>query len=353
MTLHTPLPGRLHGRRGPVIGVALLLALSACSSGSRSATSSAEDQIDIPPYEGPEIEFPASYPTPERVEGLECTIGLLNPTTAQPGLAEFQASAQRTSEDELGCDFIGLNANVDPSQQVTQFEQLLAQDVDAIIVDPVDPEALRPQLQRAQQLGIPVVSESLPPTVAEEASPYVMTNVLQGFDQKAYYPIATLAAADPDAEFGIIGFGVPIPQLQYQVSQMKQYAEDMDLTFLGQTDAAGDTASQYADAASTLLTRFPNLTAIVCFNDSAAQAAVGVVRASGRDVRVIGVNGDPQALDLVESGDLFATAQVGYTEVGRQLAYAAYSLITDQNLPLPPVVAVPVRPVLKSPAADD
>jgi ABC-type sugar transport system substrate-binding protein len=343
------LPPSRHRRRRTLsaavaVGCAVLLPLTGCSSGARSDSAApASADLQIAPYNGPEIQYPAAYSTPAEKEGVDCTVGLLNPTTAQAGLAAMQASAEETLTG-FGCEFIGLNANVDPAQQVTQFEQLLAQGVDAVIVDPVDPEALRPQLERAAAMGIPVVAESLPATVAEPASPYVTTNVLQGFDQMGYYPIATLAAAEPGAEFGIVGFGVPVAQLRYQVSQMKLYAEQKGLRFLGQTDAAGDTASQYADAASNLLTRYPTMKAIVCFNDSAAQAAAGVARASGRDVMVIGVNGDPQALDLVRSGAMFATAQVGYSEIGRQLGYAAYSLITEQNLPLPSVVSVPVVP---------
>lgn len=309
------------------------------SAGATASSPAASGSVA--PYSGPESELPPAYPEPEVQDGFTFTVGLLNSTTAQPGLAAWQAAAEaRTAE--LGGTMTALATNIDVEEQVDQFAQLIAQDVDAIIVNPIAADALTPQLERAAEAGIPVFGVGMPAIVEDPPSDAVVTNAVEGFDQKAYYPIAQIAADFPGTTFAIEGFGIPVPQLQYQAEQIKKYGEELGLEFVDQVDAAGDSASQYADAATTILTRNPDLGALICFNDSCAQAAASVVRQSDGDTKVTGVNGDPDAVAMVESGQIYATAKVGYEELGIQNVNAVYNYLTEQNLPLPQTVAIPV-----------
>lgn len=85
------------------------------------------------------------------------TIGLSLPFTSNTwflGLADsLQLEAQRHSNVRVTV----LNANLDASVQAQNINTLIAQGVDAIVVDPLQEQALVPAMTRATATGIPVI----------------------------------------------------------------------------------------------------------------------------------------------------------------------------------------------------
>ena len=77
--------------------------------------------------------------------------GLLNSWRVQ-ALGATEAVAE-----ELGVTIIATDAGGDPTKQISDAEDLLARGVDALLVSPVSPDALVPIVERANELGIPVI----------------------------------------------------------------------------------------------------------------------------------------------------------------------------------------------------
>lgn len=107
---------------------ALLLGLAACSSGGSSAA-------------------PAD---------TEFSVGVTFSDLSNPVWAELVQEAQSYGAEE-GVEVNYVDAKSDAATQVTQIENFIQQDVDAIIICAVDSESLKAATQKAQDAGIKIV----------------------------------------------------------------------------------------------------------------------------------------------------------------------------------------------------
>lgn len=72
----------------------------------------------------------------------------------------WRVQSRKTAEvkaKEWGADLVVTDANGDAKKQIADIEDLLTQDVDALVVSPVAPEPIAPIIDRAAATGIPVM----------------------------------------------------------------------------------------------------------------------------------------------------------------------------------------------------
>lgn len=85
------------------------------------------------------------------------TIGVAMRTETQPRW-QFDLASMQARADELGATLIVQWANDDPVRQASQVENLLSQDVDAIIIIPVDDRAAASLADKADEADVPVIT---------------------------------------------------------------------------------------------------------------------------------------------------------------------------------------------------
>jgi len=290
-------------------------------------------------YSGVEADLPTAYDEPTTQSGTSCKIGFQNPVAANEFLG-FVQQAVIAQAKSYGCTVVALDDALSPDKQVSNMQQLLGQNVNAIIFYPLDPRATRPVLQRAQTEDVPVIAidASFGNT---DPVPLIATQVWQGRDIQAYLQANALAEEKPDANVGLIGIGIPVPAIKYLTERQQFYAEQDGLTVVDTQDNPSDDVTGGERAGNALLQRNQNVDSVIGYNDPSALGAVIAARAAGRDITVVGLNGSSDGIEGVKSGRLLATVQVDPIGIGSQTAVAAYSLITEQNLPLPPIVIRP------------
>jgi ribose transport system substrate-binding protein len=165
--------------------------------------------------------------------------------------------------------------------------------------------------------------------------------VWQGRDIQAYLQANALADEKPDAKVGLIGIGIPVPAIKYLTERQKHFSEEKGMTVVDTQDNPSDDVTGGEKAGNALLQRNKTVDSVIGYNDPSALGAVIAARATGRDITVVGLNGSSDGIKGVETGKLLATVQVDPIGIGSQTAVAAYSLITKQGLPLPPIVIRP------------
>lgn len=159
--------------------MAVFMIAGACSStpgatGTPAATGAAPTgagQTGAAPTDG-EASAPAG-------EGMY-RIGVSNPGSVGNGWREemlCSAQAQGVASGEVS-EIRILNRETDPAGQLADIRTLIADDVDAIIVNPSDPEALNPAIKEATDAGIVVIAIDAAVT---EPSAYNLSN-----DQETY-----------------------------------------------------------------------------------------------------------------------------------------------------------------------
>lgn len=290
-------------------------------------------------YSGVEAALPTEYDAPTMQEGTSCKIGFQNPVAANEFLG-FVQKAVIAEAKGFGCTVVALDDALSPDKQVSNMQQLLGQNVDAIIFYPLDPKATTPVLQRAKNQNVPVIAidASFGDT---KPVPLIATQVWQGRDIQAYLQADALAEEKADAKVGLIGIGIPVPAIKYLTERQKHFAGEEGLTVIDTQDNPSDDVTGGEKAANALLQRNQEIDSVMGYNDPSALGAVIAARATGREITVVGLNGSSDGIDGVKTGKLIATVQVDPIGIGSQTADAAYSLITKQNLPLPPIVIRP------------
>ena len=87
----------------------------------------------------------------------EITIGFANLGSGVNGYVATYYDTFNAYTKELGVKTVVLDAQVDPAKQSDQVQDLIAQQVDVMIVWPVNGKAIVPALRKAKDAGIPVV----------------------------------------------------------------------------------------------------------------------------------------------------------------------------------------------------
>ena len=209
---------------------------------------------------------------------------------------------------ELICN--GIKDEQDVQKQMDIVEQMIAQKVGAIVIAPVDSNALVPVCKKAMDAGIVVVNidNKLDDAVLAEKKvkiPFVGPDNRKGARLAGEYLAKKLQAGDevalvegePNAENGLqrkLGFedamkagGMKI------VSSQSGYWETENATKI----------------VGGMITQHPKLKAILCANDSMALGAVSALKSAGRldSVLVVGFDNISAVQQLMKEGRVLCT----------------------------------------------
>jgi ABC-type sugar transport system substrate-binding protein len=198
-------------------------------------------------------------------------------------------------------------------------------------------------LKQAEAAGIPVISDTTPPSLEEELPAGYVSRVTQGWDQVAYLRAKHVAEESPGAEFAILGLAAPVTSLEYLGERTKYWAEKFGLKFAGQIDAQEDNPSAASTAMSAIVGKYPDVGAVFAYNDNAAVAASTVAKASQSEAEICGGNGQKEAFQAIESGSMSCTVLIDFDTIGQQLVQGAYNSIAEPETKLPETIVPPVQ----------
>ena len=205
----------------------------------------------------------------------------------------------------------GIKNERDLAQQVALIDQMIAAAVAAIVIAPADSKAIIPALARAHHAGIIVVNidNKLDAEVLSQYSldiPFVGPDNRAGARMVGEFLAEHLATNDQVA----ILEGVPTAyNSQQRRAGFEDAANHAGLEIVTVQSAFWD-QSHAAEITAAILSRFPQLKAILCANDSMALGAVSALRQAGKNdaVRVVGFDNISAIQELVKTGVVLATA---------------------------------------------
>jgi ribose transport system substrate-binding protein len=139
-----------------LMGVAAMaIVVTACSGGGATTAPSTAPSADA--TTAPATDAPSGEPS---AEPMSYRIGYSNGGGVGNGFREEQvctAKAEALSSGQVS-ELITIHRNTDAAGQLQDIRDLIAADVDAIVFNPNDPEALNPALAEAKAAGIVTVS---------------------------------------------------------------------------------------------------------------------------------------------------------------------------------------------------
>ena len=299
-----------------VLGITLFLALSGCN---RSETTNAS--------------------TKPRVALIMKSLANEFFLTMADGAKKHQAA--HAGDYELIVN--GIKNETDLAEQVGLVEQMVAQQVSAIIIAPADSKALVPVLKRAKAAGVLVINidNKLDAAALQEAGltvPFVGPDNRLGAKQVGEAVAKKLTAGDKVAiiEGVLTAFNGQQRRAGFE-DAMK--AAGMNLVGVQSGQWEMEKANTVATA---LLSEHQDLKAILCGNDSMALGAVAAVQAAGRGGKVLVAGFDNIAAikPMLADGRVVATAD----QHGDQLAVfgieAALKILKGEATPADQTTAV-------------
>lgn len=234
-----------------------------------------------------------------------------------------------TSAARHGATMIYNNPDGNPAAQVTAIENFITQQVDAIIVDAIDPNGIQPVLRQARDAGIPVVAVDEVLDGFENITAGVgLDNHQLGVDIGA----RMLAYADENGiEKLYIGdihtLDAPIENTRSKglAAFVAQHPDRMEI--VGTVDAkfSSDAA---ATGAENLLSANPQLNMFFGSGGGYLIGALAAVRSQGATdrVKLVGLDFMPQLIEALEQGIYVVAAETNPEMMGEGAVDVAVKL---------------------------
>src|SRR5438105_10949597 len=177
-------------RKGMAVSLVAALftavAVSGASSAGTSAHANGSSSAAAPlAYNGPEKNLPYTLPAPKLRSGFHYKVGFMTAYAAIPALARF-IEANRAETHKLGGTFILKDAALSANTQATQLNELINAGVNAIELNPVNPQALSPGLAAARKKGIVIVTHDWPSVAGAQLPQGISTDLLNGRDAATF-----------------------------------------------------------------------------------------------------------------------------------------------------------------------
>lgn len=270
-----------------------------------------------------------------KVTGTKYTFAEDNPVASNQHQMAFSYGKQAMC-DLLGAKFVTADANITPAKQVADIETFIQQKMDGISTWTLDQGAATAVYKKAQDAGINVVTENSP-------GDFVTTVFVQeqNVTHKAQKDAAEwFNSVYPSGKILIIG-GEPVPYILYVSKNMEIEAKAAGLNILERQDNMQDDAAGSQKIVESLLTKYPDVQAVWCFNDRSALGASAALRAAGKKiynaaspeagaVMVTGMNGTQEAIEAIQAGVISATYSGDSELVGAAEIEELYRIKTGQ-----------------------
>ena len=263
------------------------------------------------------------------------TIGISNPNASNPILKAWQ-DAIAVKARSYGMRVISVDAALSLDAQISGIDSLLQRKVNALIVSPVDPKSIDPEISKARAKGIIVIgydSGSDPLYAANFTSNYFAASRASAFYLQSHLGNGAEVAA-------LTGFP-QVPALQLR-----------NLGFLAGAKAAGlqvvdaqlnpkDSADGARPIVDGWKTKYGSaLKGIWSYNDPGALGAVSAADSSFKPM-VISMSASDEGIAQVRAGSLTATWDQRPIDIGNGMAYAIHEALV-KHVKLPRQIVTPM-----------
>jgi ribose transport system substrate-binding protein len=294
----------------------------------------------------PSVSMVADTPTPAAVAATPTavpeekpTIGLVMKTLTNPFFVEMERGARR-AESELGVELIVRTGAQETSveQQIAIVRDMIAQDVDAIVIAPADSTELIPVLKQAQDAGIVIVNidNQLNPDVSDEQGltgvPFISVNNEKG----AYSSAKFIADQVTTPTQAVILEGIRTAQNaeDRKNGALRAFAENSNIVIVAMETANWKIDEGY-DVSKKLLEQYPDVKLIFAANDMMAFGAIRYLQEAQRsDVLVAAYDALEEAKMALAEGTLAATVDQQAALQGYMGVDTAVRALNGETLPV-------------------
>ena len=251
-------------------------------------------------------------------------IGVSLSTLNNPFFVSIREGIEEGAGDDA--ETVISDAQNDSSTQSNQVEDLITQGVDLIIINPVDSTAIASSVEKANEANIPVICVDRGTDSGEIVS-FIASNNVEGGKLAGEY---ILEKVGENAEVVQLE-GIPGASSTRERGEGFKEATDGKINLVASQTANFDRAEGLT-VMENLLQAHPDVKAVFCQNDEMALGASEAIKTSGKDIVVVGFDGNEDAISAVEDGSLSATVAQKPKEMGKLAIETAIKYLKGETV---------------------
>ena len=244
--------------------------------------------------------------------------------------------AIKAAVEANGDTLITLDPALDPVKQISQIEDMVAQGVDAIFLNPVDWQAVAPGLMAAHEAGIPIINVDA--AVYDEdyvacivASDNLAAGLVCAEDMLKRLPKGgeAIILGHPTTKTGID-----------RIANFKATIEKHPEFTIGAEDSSEGQLEIAMPKMENIIQAHPDMAVVMCVNDPTARGVIQALKAADmKGVLIYGVDGSPDAKKAIKEGDMTGTAAQSPINIGKIGVEMAYKILAgekvEKHIPVP------------------
>lgn len=228
-----------------------------------------------------------------------------------------------------GDTLIALDPALDPSKQISQIEDLISQGVDAIFVTPADWKGIRPALEAAQKAGIPIINVD---------APVYDTDLVASIIASDNYNAGVICANDMMSKLNKAKIVILVhPTAKSSIDRTQGFIDTIagldNYEIVAQQSSEGQ-LEQAMSVMEEIIQRNPEIDVVMALNDPTAMGAIAALQAaeSEEGVLIYGVDGAPEAKQMIKDGKMTASAAQSPITIGTTAAQVAYDILAGKEV---------------------
>lgn len=253
-------------------------------------------------------------------------IGLVISTLNNPFFVTLKEGAEAKAK-ELGYELIVLDSQNDPGKELANVEDLITKNVSVILINPADSDAVGNAVKAANAKKIPVITLDRGANSGEVVAHIASDNVAGG-KMAGEFIIEKLGGKGKVVELeGIAGTSAARDRGQGFNDAIK----GSGLEVVAKQTADFD-RTKGLSVMENILQAQPEINAVFAHNDEMALGALEAIKASKRNILVVGFDATDDAVKAVNAGEMAATVAQQPAEIGALGVENAVKVIKGETI---------------------
>ena len=265
----------------------------------------------------------------------------ITPSTSNPYFGTVQTACQEEGE-ALGYTVKCVSHDDDATKQAELFDNAISEKASAIVCDNAGADASIEAVQKAVDAGIPTFMVDREINQEGLCVSQIVADNNQGATEAAQYLVEATGGEGKYAE--LLGLESDT-NCHVRSDAFHAVIDQTNMEMVAQQSANWDQTQGY-EKTEAILQSNPEITGIICGNDTMACGALQACIDAGRDdIKVIGVDGSDEAANYIKSGNMVGTALqqialITETAVRQADDYLKNGVAPEEEKQLIPCVAI-------------
>lgn len=234
----------------------------------------------------------------------------------------------RTEVEKNGDTLITTDPAMDVSKQIDQINDMITQGIDAIYLNPVDWEGIRPALVALKKANIPIINFDTEVKDIDYAASFI------GSDNKNAGKVCGLDLVKrfPNGGKIVVLDSPTMNSVNDRISGFMEAINGKNFTIVAQQDAKGDLQTSMK-ITEDILQAHSDIVAIMGGNDPTALGALAACKAANLSkILIYGVDGSPDAKKEIANGSqLVGSGAQSPKQIGVKSVEVAYKVLKGES----------------------